>query len=78
MLITSTTGTPAQDDLVSGQNIPDEVYINTIVPSAGADAAGITNTDAGAGSLDEYQIGLAELSGTITPGSLITGDNLAG
>ena len=73
--ITSTTGTPGPDDLVSGQNIPDEVYINTITPPAGADAAGITNGDAGAGSLTEYQVSLAVLSGTITPGSIITGDD---
>jgi hypothetical protein len=72
--ITSTTGTPASNDLVSGQNIPDEVYIDTILAPAGADAKGITTDVVGGSPASGFlQVETAQLSGVITAGSIITG-----
>jgi len=74
--ITSVKGTIAADYLVSGIDIPNEVFVNTYTAGLGNGGAAIATGDAGAGSLNLYEIAISVLEGSVVVGSTVTGTNV--
>ena len=75
--ITSIKGTIATDYLVSGIDIPDDVFVDAYTAGVGNEGVAVAVADAGASpATDNYQISISILSGTVEEGSIISGTNI--
>ena len=79
--LSSVTGTPTVDSLVSGKNIPDNVYVDSFVASIGVNSFGITQQSGGGSgttvdinynSIPAPAFTSAEIIGSIVTGNQIT------